>query len=171
MRVASRQAFERASTLDILLACPDIEIDGISGHVGMTPLMGAAQKGRSGNVVQLLAKGANVFAQNRHHKTALHLACLHGHVDTAKVILDHLGNDNERRRLVLPRDCDPYDCPIYAASCDLGDVALAKLLVPLSSTEHIIQSIAGYYRHHCKLDIQHVLTQALLSRRSLGLNY
>ena len=57
-------------------------------ELGSTPLMLAAASGDAALLSQLLARGAELEARDAGGGTALHLACVHGHLECAEVLLD-----------------------------------------------------------------------------------
>jgi ankyrin repeat protein len=57
---------------------------------GATPLHWAAQEGMDTNVSLLLAAGAQIFPDSN-GETALHSACMNGHLSSAKLVTQHFG--------------------------------------------------------------------------------
>jgi ankyrin repeat protein len=95
--------------------------------LGFTPLMEAAQKGRTAMTALLLQKGAKVNAQTKEGETALMLAAGNGNIEIARILLTAGANPNVHTTIGYPT-MTPLDYAI-SASVSQDDTTLVRLLL------------------------------------------
>ena len=95
--------------------------------LGFTPLMEAAQKGRTAMTALLLQKGAKVNAQTKDGETALMLAAEKGSIDIVRMLLAAGANPNVRIIIGSP----PMTPLAYAVGSNISrdDTTLVRLLL------------------------------------------
>ena len=100
----------------------DIDPDGYRGFGHTTSLHLAACKGFTNIVQRLIDAGAKVESLDVNGATPLHLACLHGHLETVKTLMTAGG----RSCLRMPYGTDGKT-PVQLA-CDGGFTDMAEYL-------------------------------------------
>ncbi|KAF2738595.1 hypothetical protein EJ04DRAFT_541275 [Polyplosphaeria fusca] len=76
--------------LRLLLAHPKVDVN-LADHEGRSPLLWAANNGRE-EVIEFLMQGdygVNRMSKDKHHRSALSLACAKGQTDTVKALLKY----------------------------------------------------------------------------------
>lgn len=83
------------TVVEEFLQAPDCNLE-VLGMWDNTPLLAACMYGHSEVALKLLARGANVFAQNEHGATALHYSSVEGSLEVTKAILDSASSEVEK---------------------------------------------------------------------------
>ena len=121
--VAALNDAARRGDKDLVVKLLDQGVDpnrlGSQSTDDKTPLMVACENGRGKIAEILIARGANVDLENRHHETALSLVVSSKNVETTKLLLKH----NAKVHF------DGGESAMITA-CRAGNMDLVKLLVP-----------------------------------------
>lgn len=123
------------TVVEEFLQAPDCNLE-VLGMWDNTPLLAACMYGHSEVALKLLARGANVFAQNEHGATALHYSSVEGSLEVTKAILDSASSEVEKlvnsgAAKVYNRHLDCYGerTPLAAAAESGFEDSVALLLV------------------------------------------
>lgn len=91
------------NSTEVLTALKDagVKLDK-AGRNRNTPLMAASESGALASVEWLLAHKAKVGKKNRDKETALHLACAHGHLEIARLLIEAGADVNAEAQFGTP---------------------------------------------------------------------
>lgn len=133
-----------------------------------TPLMWAAHGGNVEVVQLLLENGAASISSSEKKKskygwTALHGACMHGHCDVARVLLEHTGGGDTAERLINAKTRPAREVPLHVA-CQHGHISIVDLLLLEYNANILDKTRAGwsclhYASHYGQIEIAHRLLQ------------
>jgi ankyrin repeat protein len=108
-----------------------LSVATVDGDNSVTPLMLAAELGRDGCLVILLAHGALVTARDDHGNNALHYCCRAGaSVSTLKTLLGsrHTAGNGQLYKVLSSRNEDTLQTPLHLA-CTFGHNHLVEALM------------------------------------------
>ena len=129
-----------------------VEVDRAETAMGITPLIKASFKGFADLVALLLDRGADVNKQRHSGTTALFSAAQNGHLEAARVLLEHKA-DTEL--------CDQGGAPLLIASY-AGKLAIVRLLLAHGADkdkEAAGRTALGWAEHFAHVEVAALLRE------------
>lgn len=153
------------TAVEEFLQAPDCNLE-VLGMWENTPLLAACMYGHSEVALKLLARGANVFAQNEHGATALHYSSVEGSLEVTKAILESasevekLVNSGAAKVYNRHLDCYGERTPLAAAAESGFEDSVALLLAAgarLDEADEDGRTALWLAARHSRLGVSQVL--------------
>lgn len=123
--------------IKILVKC-GAHMTGSARAVGEN-LCTAAARGSLKRIISYRLAGANLSQQDLSGRTALHLACLHGHLDVANYLLENFVETSIDDHLCLT----PYDYAMRSGQNEIVDLLIKEGVPPSKNIEPLLNLHSG----------------------------